>query len=223
MSQKRARRYNIDIDPSNDKELCEFFDKHYDYTIPELSCRYKIPVSTLRYWRRRINKNYHTENAKKLLAIAPTRKAKEYKVLPKETWDNAAWFKKMYQNEKLGTHIIAKMTGISFVSVKKRLKRYKIPIRSLEESFLSKNSFFNEEWLWDNYFRKGRTLTELAKDANVSPYTISNWLIYFNLLPRSNSAAQVLVGTQKRVARYRGTSLSKVNKRTGKSSSSKKS
>lgn len=217
MPQKRKRRYKIKINSSNKSELEKFFDEHYDYTVPELACKYRIPVSTLRYWLRKINRKRLTYHTKKLLKIRPKYKPIEYPKYPPEVWDKASWFREMYLEKKFGTHILSKMTGLSAMTMLKRLKKYNIPSRDIEESFLSKNSYFDEQWLWDNYVKEGKSLTKLAKEANVSPYTISNWLVHFNLLPRTNNEAGMLIGKKRKIAKYRGTSIQKTNRKFKKS------
>lgn len=108
----------------------------------------------------------------------------------------------MYCIKKIGADTIAKMIKRSKPIVYKKLQRYGIDKRDHKESTKTKNAYFDKEWLIKNYYEDNKSLRELAKIANVSPYTISNWLISFGMLPRNNGEALVKKAVAKRVEKW---------------------
>jgi len=195
------KKSHHNIDSSNIEELRKFFAEHEDYYPYEISAKYEIPISTIRRWKRKVSEDrFESRHTKQFL---PNKNVEEVELInDQDIWDNKSWFEEMYCYKKLGADTIAKMIGRSKPVVYKRLKRYGIERREHRDSTKSKNKFYDKDWLIDNYFKKGKSLRELAKTASVSPYTISNWLISFGMLPRSNSEALVKTATAKRIEKW---------------------
>jgi len=184
------KNYKIDFDTTDVEQLKQFFEKHKEYKTHEISAKYMVPTSTVRYWRRKCGCTKESKHKHKLLSMRKQRKVVEVeKVNDPEVWDNHDWFEEMYVNRKLGADLIARMIGKARKTVYNRLLRYGIETRSLKEALKSKNEYYSKEWLIDNYIKKNRRLIDCAKEAGVSPYTISNWLVSFGILPRDEALA----------------------------------
>ena len=210
-------RHEINFDTTDIDQLKNFFNDHKDYKTHEIACKFDVPVSTVRFWKQKAGIKDYTEAAERLIEMKSKYEPGEYELIddPK-IWDNRDWFYKKYVEEGLGTAIISKMINRSRPTIIKRLKRYRIDIRSMDICRRSKNKYFDKEWLIDKYYNNHMPRYKVAKLAGVSDYTISNWLIHFGILPRDNAHATVVSATSKRVERYRrrnGTSLPKISKR----------
>jgi len=187
-NQLRAN-YKIDIDTSNKDELAKFFKDHEDHTLPELSSRYNIPIIRLRVWRNKLgisNKSRQIDGLRKLNGHEYMKlRKKTYRNYTKEEWDNPEFFKEMYTEKGYGIVILSKMTNTTERTIINRLHRFNIRINSYHEVSKSHNPFCNKKWLYDNYYMELKTLPEMGKEANVSKYTISNWLHKFGFRTRS--------------------------------------
>lgn len=213
------KKYNIDIDSSDLDALHKFFDDHSDYTFLELSFKFGIPISTLRYWRREKLGVAGIPNA--LTKLKTIRKPKHYDTVSPEIWDNGPWFKKMYEEDNHGAYVISKMINRSVRVVYKRLKRFQIPLRDHGEATRTRNPYHNREWLMDRYIYNGLPLSVLAKEASVNLNTILYWLAQFNIRIRDGGASTVIRGIKNRVEKSRlknGTSIPKTTEDIGRKS-----
>ena len=184
----------FEIDSSNTDELKRFFEEHYDYTTPELSFKYGIPPSTLRYWKRKAK----IESTKPKAFTAVRKKSKVETVNDSNVWDNAEWFQEHYVNKRIGAYIISRMINRSVVVVYRRLERYGIKRRSHREATKPTSEYYNREWLIENYFKHKRSLGSIAAEVGVTPYTISNWMVSLKLLPRDRNSQSVASYNRKR-------------------------
>jgi hypothetical protein len=198
----KAKKHKLDLDPSDLDALRKFFDDHSDYTTFELTHKYGIPASTTRYWKR--VKLGIIEEPNALVNFKTRRKKKDYgePLLP-EIWDNGPWFKQKYEDEKIGAYVIAKMINRSVQTVYKKLKRFQIPLRSHKEAVATRNPCHNREWLWQAYIYEGKILAEMAKEANVNPYTILHWLVEFNITIRDTGTTIVIRTNKRKQKEYR--------------------
>lgn len=197
MKRKKFKKYELEIDASNVDELKKFFKEHEDYEAHEIACKYEIPVRTVRYWR---DKAGIKSNKQKLSKLKTRFKAKQFdKVTDPEIWDNHDWLHEHYVEKRYGTIIISRITGVSNVTIWRRLIKYNIPVRSSEESVKSKNVHCNYEWLYEHYIEKRMPRYKIAKMIGVSDYTISNWLSKFGILPRTMDEAMVVSKIDKKI------------------------
>ena len=101
-------------------------------------------------------------------------------------WDTAEWWRAHYP--KYGTSILARVTGLNLLTVRKRLRKHGIRILSKRESELSKNPLCTEAWIRKHYYDEGLSQRACAKLAGISTDTFRGWLIRFGLqskCPRS--------------------------------------
>lgn len=195
------KKYKIDIDSSDLDALRQFFAEHEDYYPYEISAKYGIPITTVRRWKRKISgERFSSRNTQHFTVH---KKECEVEIIDNpDIWDNREWFQEMYVEKQVGADTIAKMIDRSKPVVYKRLKRYGIERRDHKSATESKNKFYDKDWLYENYYRKNKSLRELAKIAKVSPYTISNWLISFGYLPRSSAEQNIKEAVARRVEKW---------------------
>lgn len=207
------RIFKLNIDTNNLEELKKFFDNHYDYRPYEIALKYNKPVSTIRYWKSKVVKNKnrpsHFKDYKNIVEIETINDPK--------IWDNKEWFTKQYIHNKLGADTIAKIICRSKPIVYRRLLKYGIEIRLHKFSKKPNNIYYNRKWLLYKYYYESRSLKYIAQIAKVNTYTISNWLVGFNLPPRTTSQSNAKKQTSERIKRIKylkenGASIQKTNR-----------
>lgn len=218
MIKRKKKKYDLDLDPSDLDALRKFFEDHSDYTTFELTHKYGIPASTLRYWKR--EKLGIPSKPNVLVNFKTKRKAKDYgKPLPESVWNNGPWFKKMYEEEQVGAYVIAKMIGRSVTTVYKKLKKFEIELRSHKEAVATKNPYHDPDWLFEQYVIIGKTLKEIADEAGVNNYTVAHWLAEFNINIRDRAETFVTRHIKRKIKEHHekhGTSTSTPRDRTKK-------
>ena len=101
-------------------------------------------------------------------------------------WDTAEWWRAHYP--KYGTFVLARVTGLNLMTVRKRLRKHDIRIRSKREAEQSKHPYCTEAWLVKYYYEEDLSLRACAKLAGISTDTLRGWLVRFGLqtkCPRS--------------------------------------
>ena len=174
---------NNKLDLSSLDKIKVWLEENKDLSTYDLVLLSKKSPSTIRNWRRRFGLN---------LGKSPFPNTnQEYKRVEVEVindpkiWDNREWFKKKYIDEELGTPTIARIVNRSVICVVGRLKKYNILMRSHKDSVKSKSPYCNYNWLNENYNIKKLGLRKCSQIADVSSYTIYNWLVKFGFEPRS--------------------------------------
>jgi hypothetical protein len=94
-------------------------------------------------------------------------------------WNTQEWLYDMYVTKRYGIWLISKMIKRSYLATRLKLIKFKIPIRSHHEATKSTHPCCNAEWLEDNYVFQGMSLRKCADLAEVTPYTIYSWLVYY--------------------------------------------
>ena len=177
-------------DCNNVEELKKFFDEYKDYTTFEISLKTKIPSDVLRRWRVKAGIKSVTEQSEFFRAHRNHKKVEIVKVTDPAIWDNKEWFVEAYS--KYGIIKIAKIIDKASRTVVKRLKKYDIKTKSWSESVKSKNPCNNVTWIVDQYYYQKIGIRKMSKLANVSVYTIYDWLVSFNIYPRTRHKASAL-------------------------------
>jgi transposase len=194
------------VDPSDTNSIKKFFEENPYLSTYELAVRAGKSPSTIRNWKRKCGI---------ILKDSPFKTKREYKkrdvgtVDDAAVWDNEAWFREKYEDERLGIPTIARMIGRSVSLVAGRLIKYDISTRPHSDAVKSVNPACSEEWLYYHYATKelytewcnknarqvdldgGKThsLAKCAELAGVVPYTIYNWLVRFRIPMRDISEA----------------------------------
>jgi len=189
-------------DPKNNFSLKEFFHKYRGLTNIELAIMADCATCTIVDWKRRCG-------------VIENGYVKPVKPLPQpvKNWDNKEWFEEHYVQKRMGLQAIAALIGKpnNWNAVRRRLRRYGIPRRTLEESVGSDNPCCEESWLQYYYSRRreykkwcedqgiepdedggqGLNLHQCGALAGISHQTIANWLALFQVKVRGLAESQV--------------------------------
>lgn len=111
------------------------------------------------------------------------------RITDRNIWDNAAWFHEMYIVNRYGIYLISEMIDRDMFIVRRKLKRYGIKTRSIEEAVRSKNKCCTYEWLEEHYIILGYSILKCAEIADVNGYTIIAWLTKFGIKIRDKYEA----------------------------------
>lgn len=111
------------------------------------------------------------------------------RITDRNIWDNAAWFHEMYIVNRYGIYLISEMIDRDIFIVRRKLKRYGIKTRSVEEAVRSKNKCCTYEWLEEHYIILGYSILKCAEIADVNGYTIIAWLTKFGIKVRDKYEA----------------------------------
>jgi hypothetical protein len=103
-------------------------------------------------------------------------------------WAEGTWLEEQYPAHSVRQ--IAHAIGRSFAATRRLLRRRGVVFPSAREAVRSRHPFCNRHWLLEHYIVQERSLTRCAKLAGVSAYTITAWLIQFQIRIRSNSEQQ---------------------------------
>jgi hypothetical protein len=152
---------------TDSQALLDFFMKFKYFTTNDLSQILNISIWTLRDYKRLAKLNTGT----------PRKIAAPLRVplgdLP-DGWDCATWWQANYP--KYGMVVLARWTGLNQATVRKRILRHGLRIRSLKESITPNHPCCNRQWLVDHYEKQSWSVARCAKAAGVSPDTIVGWL-----------------------------------------------
>jgi hypothetical protein len=104
-------------------------------------------------------------------------------------WAAGTWLEEQYPAH--GIRRIAHAIGRSYAATRRLLRRRGVVFPSAREAVRSRHPCCNRRWLLEHYTIQERSLTRCAKLAGVSTYTITAWLLQFQIRIRSNSEQQM--------------------------------
>lgn len=189
------RDYCVSV--GNKLSIIKFFQDLKFHTKSEQAKAVKRSPSTIDKWAKSCS---WREKRKQFATPTNKRQPKQYEpITDQNVWDNRDWLNQKYTVERIGIETIARIVNRKPLIIYRRLKKYKIPIRKINNT--SSNPCCNEKWLIYHYgtpsdYRKwcqtnfvdidsagGQCMTqrECAALAGVEQYTIYNWLIKFNI------------------------------------------
>ena len=173
----------MQIDFTSVEYIRKWFEENKGLSTIDLAMLAHRSAGTIRAWKRRAGVKLAESP---FIGTSPIKKPKHVTVIDDpRIWDNAEWFRKKYVDERVGTPTLARMINRSIAIIVKRLKRFGIKRRSLNEAARSTSKLCCESWLKEHYVDKGWPLAKCADAAGVVPYSIYNWLIKFGIEPRS--------------------------------------
>lgn len=176
-------------DSHNVEEIKLFFKDHDDYTLLEIALKYKLKPTILKKWRAKIGLKSETRESD-FLRSYKCKKKDVVIVIDQSIWDNKEWFVDAYS--KCGIAKISKMIGRTIRTVQKRFIRYGIKPKQWRESIKSKNPCNTKEWVNEKYNIEKMGIKRMAALANVSIYTIYDWMIDYDIYPRTANKASAL-------------------------------
>lgn len=91
------------------------------------------------------------------------------------------WLRETYEERGIGIHTIARMVNRDIATVRGQLRRFNIPMRKHSQAVRSTNPCCTREWLEEHYVVLGKSIRACAQLAEVSRYTIYNWLVKFSI------------------------------------------
>lgn len=205
-------------DATDVESLKRFFERNIHCTTHELAMLADRSPTTIYNWKKKCNiTRTGREWTGKPSGGPPFSKKPKYKkyvvdqILDKSVWDNRRWFHQKYVVECLGSRILSRITGVSAVTVIKRLKRYGIERR---KNITSKNKCCNREWIEEHYIKQELPIAECAGAAKVSTYTIYKWLVKFKIPIRDVYEAGVVGQKRKHDKSFIKRSHAQATKRT---------
>lgn len=170
-------------DPNNIKSLQLFFEENKFMNTTEQAQLAGVPLFVIHKWRKKCGikstgNGWGSGYLRRPAAFNKKRPPRVYEqVTDPAIWDNPEWLRMMYCEKKYGMSIISKIVGRRLLTVRNRLKKYKIPIYNYWERLeMSRNPCDNRAWLDEHYTVLGYSLTKCAELAKVSRYTIYDWL-----------------------------------------------
>jgi transposase len=187
----KARR-KLEIDTKNPEELKQFFIDHKEYKPYEIALKYNIPVSTVRYWKKKYSPiKEEPSRHEKIFQKRKFKKKKKTKPKYDKSICTKEWLEQKYVNEGLSMRQISSLVGVTATYIFMLIKSAGIQTRSQQEAQKSKNKYYNKEWLIEHYLVNNMTIEEISKIAKVNKYTISNWLVSFGIMPRDKQSSIV--------------------------------
>lgn len=143
----------------------------------------------------------------------PGQKADRYtKITDPAIWDNREWFVEMSERQRVGMTTIGKIVGKGRYFILRRVRKYGINVK--QNINQATHECCNEQWLvhhycirsdylkWcekngikpDKHGGMGLSTTRCAAIAQVTYYTIINWLAKFGIYIRSNGESEAIAG-----------------------------
>jgi len=107
--------------------------------------------------------------------------AKKFEIgYPEKLYQNKEWLEEQYVKLGKSTIQIAEELGVSETVILKWLKRFEIPIRRWHK----KGKYTNKEWLYNEYYVKGKSIKQIAEECNVKPSSVRYWFDRFGFVSR---------------------------------------
>jgi|GEM_PF-2051530 len=98
----------------------------------------------------------------------------------------------LYVEEKKSSSEIAKIFNVSDVTIRKYLKKYNIPVRSVIESHrLAQGKFINKDTLYHLYIEEKKSTDKIAKMFNISQPSVFRYLKIYNIPTRTKVKPQL--------------------------------
>jgi hypothetical protein len=174
------------LDRYNSEQLSNFFLRYKFFSTNDLS---QVLSLSSRYIRRlksrtdpdRIIRTRQKHTPPKNLRVLPNIKLEP-------GWDCAEWWRHYYQ--LYGSYILVKITHLSRPTVRKRLRKYNVQIRTKRASPIN-HPCYNYEWLYKHYVELSWNTARCAKAAGVSPDTIITWLNNFKIQVKTRNAPKI--------------------------------
>jgi len=158
------------IDLFDAKALKTFFVRYKYFTTNDLAQILSYSSRQIRCFKTRANVTNSRKTSPSKNIEIPTN------IKLEQGWDCLEWWRKHYP--KYGSITLAKITGLSPSTVRRRLRKYGIEIMSHE---VPDSPYYNYEWLYKHYVTLDWGLIRCGKAAGVSPDTISSWLNSHNI------------------------------------------
>lgn len=152
-------------------------------SLPQISRKYGIGVTTLWQWMKKLDVPIRLNSSKKY------QNAK---------WKNKEILEKEYIKDKNSGSIVAKKYGISRYTLYRHLRKYDIPVRSNGEAAIllhhsgftiCNGKYSNKDWLYGKYITEKLSTIKIGKICGVSSSTIKRWLKKHKIKIRSVSEA----------------------------------
>ena len=94
---------------------------------------------------------------------------------------------KEYVKNKKSTPIIAKQTNCNSLTVRNRLKKYNIKVRTPEESNIKWDKLLTKKFLIKHYVKNKNSVYQIEEKIHGSRETIRGYLIKFNITRRKRN------------------------------------
>jgi len=94
-------------------------------------------------------------------------------------YNNEPWLRKKYFGDKLSTREMGALVGVNGATIRKFMERRNIKMRTRSEAWeLSTGSppYRKELWLRKQYWRRGKSLREIALPLGCTASTIKYWM-----------------------------------------------
>ena len=91
-------------------------------------------------------------------------------------YHDESWLREKYHGEELTLREIGDLCGVTGTTISDWMKRHGIERRDRRQAQRANGRHTEREWLAEQYHGKGRSLKDMAKDCDVNPVTIMNWM-----------------------------------------------
>jgi hypothetical protein len=110
-----------------------------------------------------------------------------------KNYRNKSWLEQRYLVDKLSSPKIGKLEKTGHSTILKYLRKFNIPIRSLQESHPLKFQF-SKSFLYDEYWKKNKSFETIGKEHNVCFATVQYWFNRYKLPRRSPNDKSMFTG-----------------------------
>jgi transposase len=95
-----------------------------------------------------------------------------------QPWRDEEWLRKEYHDKEKTQKEVAKTAGCSISTVKRWMKRFEIPRRSLSEAHAEGDiaKLRDREWLYEHYYGKDMSARQIAQKINSNNDSVLGWL-----------------------------------------------
>ncbi len=170
----RARQRALPVPEATLRRL--YLDK--GYSTADIGARYRVAAGTVRKWLRRLGIPLRPSWWQR-----PNRQRRLFKTTEEE-------LRELYEHQKLSLEEVARQKRVSLETVRQRLLRFGIRVRSRPEAARSARApKVAREALEDLYVVKGKSLDAVGRNLGVSGDTVKYWLKKYGLPARSPADA----------------------------------
>ena len=176
---KQLRLKFSEIDTNDPDSLKEWFGTYAYLSTRDHSQVMQVSENTVRTYKYKtgIKKKVQPENFKGISV------KKIVTIDVPDDWDNKKWLVQQYKIHSINS--IAKAVNRNRLTIRKKLVKHGVRIKSPSESRQSTNRYYDKDWCYSQYVKMGLSLAECSKKAGVARATFARWLDRFEIPVRT--------------------------------------
>jgi hypothetical protein len=174
------------VDTTDPASLQQWFRDHPYLSTNNQALIAQVSLKTVQRWKNGMGQ----PRARLSRPVLGWRRPRRVLAVPAD-WMNGTRLQEIY-SARYSIRDIAWAIGRSYTATRRQLQRQGVVLRPASRATRSMHYCCTRRWLREHYVAARLSLTRCARLARVSSYTMTTWLLHYEIRIRSNGEQQVL-------------------------------